>query len=369
MPVEQVANRVLVMAGGTGGHVFPALAVAEVLRARGWRIDWLGTRRGIEARLVPDAHIDLHVIAVEGLRGKGARAWLRAPWLLLRALCQALRVVRRVRPDVVLGLGGFASGPGGVAARLLGKPLVIHEQNAVAGTTNKILARIASSVLQAFPGSLPGAALVGNPVRRDIAALQAPAQRYDARRRERAGGNLLVLGGSLGALAINECVPAALQLLPLERRPTVWHQSGARHLQKTQALYAELGVEAEVEAFIDDMAAAFAWADLVVARAGALTVAELSAAGVAAVLVPFPFAIDDHQSKNAAWLAQQGAAVVKQQDELDAPSLAELLRQLTGDRPRLKNMAIRARALALPEAANHVALACQQAAGREVANG
>ncbi|TQV79512.1 undecaprenyldiphospho-muramoylpentapeptide beta-N-acetylglucosaminyltransferase [Exilibacterium tricleocarpae] len=352
------------MAGGTGGHVFPALAVAAVLRARGWQVDWLGTRRGIEAQLVPQAGIDLHYIAVAGLRGKGARAWLQAPWRLLRALGQALAIVRRVRPHVVLGLGGFASGPGGVAARLLGKPLVIHEQNAVAGTTNKILARIASRTLQAFPGSLPRGVVTGNPVRGEIAALAPPQQRYDARADNGAGGNLLVLGGSLGALAINDLVPAAVNLLAPAARPHIRHQTGARHLQQTKARYRELAVEADIEPFIDDMAAALAWADLVIARAGALTVAELTAAGVAAVLVPFPFAIDDHQTKNAEWLAQQGAAVVKPQHELDASSLSLLLQELTGDRPRLKNMAVRARDLALPEAANQVADVCG-----EVANG
>ena len=354
--------KALVMAGGTGGHVFPALSVAQVLRERGVEVSWLGTRRGIESELVPNAQIPLNFIDVEGIRGKGALSLLKAPFLLLLALWQALQVFRRQRPDVVLGFGGFASGPGGVAARLLGKPLVIHEQNAVAGTTNRLLSKLASRVLEAFPSGLKGAKQVGNPVRADIAQLAPPEQRYGDR--EGSPVRLLVLGGSLGALAINEIVPQALAQLPAEARPQVRHQAGKAHADHTRSCYAGAAVEAEVEPFIADMAGAYAWADLVICRAGALTVSELSAAGVAAVLVPYPHAIDDHQTKNGEWLVKHQAALIKQQRDLNAAQLANELKQLMSDKAQLLTMAKNARALSLPEAANQVADICL-----EVANG
>ncbi len=353
--------KAMVMAGGTGGHVFPALSVAHALRERGVDVCWLGTRRGIEAELVPQAQIPLHFIDVEGVRGKGTLSLIKAPFLLLLALWQALRVFRHQQPDVVLGFGGFASGPGGVAARLQGKPLVIHEQNAVAGTTNRLLSKFASRVLEAFPTGLKNAQQVGNPVRATIAEMSPPEERYENRSN---GLHLLILGGSLGALAINQLLPEALAQLSPEKRPQVWHQAGKAHAQVTSAAYLRHGVEAKVEAFVDDMAKAYAWADLVICRAGALTVSELSAAGVASVLVPYPYAIDDHQTKNGEWLVRHKAALIKQQCDLNAGQLARDLEELMSDRSRLVAMAKNARALSLPEAANQVADICL-----EVANG
>ena len=351
--------KALVMAGGTGGHVFPALAVAQELQSRGVEICWLGTRRGIEAKLIPAAEIPLRFIDVEGLRGKGAMSLLKAPLLLLKALWQARAVLNDESPDLVLGFGGFASGPGGLAARLQGRPLVIHEQNAVAGTTNRLLSTVASRVLEAFPSGLRGAQSVGNPVRDTIAQLPAPSQRFEGR----AGPmKLLVLGGSLGALAINELVPQALAQLPMEQRPEVWHQAGQAHADKTLADYDARKLQARVEPFIDDMAAAYAWADLVICRAGALTVSELTAAGVGALLVPYPHAIDDHQTKNGDWLVAGGAARLCQQSDLDVDSLVTLLQEFLADRQCLLTMAERARALSQPRAATQVADICLEVA-------
>jgi len=345
----------LVMAGGTGGHVFPALAVADEMRRRGIRVTWLGTRRGIEAELVPANGFPIDYIEVSGLRGKGLTAKLTAPVLLVRSLWQALGIVRRLRPHAVLGLGGFASGPGGLAARLLGRPLVIHEQNAVAGTTNGILARIATRVLEAFPDTLPRGEVCGNPVRSEIAALPEPAARQ-------VGGHspphLLVLGGSLGALAINHLVPEALALLANEARPQVRHQCGKKHLEATLDAYRAAGVDADVQPFIADMADAYGWADLVLCRSGALTVSELACAGVGALLVPYPHAIDDHQTRNGDWLVQQGAAQLVQERDLNAKLLSERLSSLLADRERLQTMATRARAQGRAGAAAAVADVC-----------
>ncbi len=349
----------LIMAGGTGGHVFPALAVAEELRARGVLISWLGTRRGVEAQLVPAHHFPIRFIDIGGLRGKkGLLGKLKAPWQLLRAVWQSLAVVRDLRPDAVLGLGGFASGPGGVAAWLLRRPLVIHEQNAVAGTTNRILARFATRVLEGFPQSLPGAEHCGNPVRPAISQLPAPELRAvgDNGRQPR----LLILGGSLGALAINRAVPAAVAQLPLAERPEIRHQTGRNHLELTRQAYIDAHVIAETTAFISDMADAYGWADLVLCRAGALTVAELAAAGVGAVLVPFPHAIDDHQTANAQWLVDQQAAVLVAQRDLDEAALASLLANLLRDGPRLQAMAQSARRLSRPQATGMVADVCEE---------
>lgn len=354
--------KAVVMAGGTGGHVFPALSVAQELRQRGLDVSWLGTRRGIEAELVPAAQIPLNFIEVEGIRGKGAASLLKAPFLLLKALWQAMAVLKREKPDLVLGFGGFASGPGGLAARLKRTPLVIHEQNAVAGTTNKLLSRIASRVLEAFPSGLKNAQQVGNPVRPAIAELTAPEQRYKLRQQLDGPVNLLVLGGSLGALAINQLLPQALAKLPPESRPQVWHQTGKAHVDSTREAYQQQQVEARVEPFIDDMAAAYAWADLVICRAGAVTVSEVTAAGVASVLVPFPYAIDDHQTKNGEWLVNNEAALIRQQHELDSNGMAKLLSDLINDRDRLLAMAQNARALALPQAATQVADICLEVA-------
>lgn len=350
--------KVMIMAGGTGGHVFPALAVAQVLQGRGAEICWLGTRRGIETNLVPAAKIDLFFIRVEGVRGRGVAGLVKAPFLIVYAIAQAFSIIRQQRPDVVLGFGGFASGPGGIAARLLGKPLVIHEQNAVAGTTNRLLARCATKVLSAFSGAFAHAEVVGNPVRDTIAALPLPNERYRARQASKEPLHLLVLGGSLGAKAINELLPRALHELPEEIRLDVWHQTGKNHDAATLALYAQQEVKAKVEPFISDMAAAYGWADIIVCRAGALTVSELMAAGVAAVLIPLPSAIDDHQSRNAATLSDAGAGISIAQRDLTAAKLASLLLTHLNAREQLMVMAEKARQLALPNAAARVADVC-----------
>lgn len=351
---------VLIMAGGTGGHVFPALAVARELQARGARVSWLGTRAGIEARLVPEHGLPLHTINVAGLRGKGALSWLTAPLRLLRACTQAFALLRKLSPQLVIGMGGFASGPGGLAAWLQRRPLLIHEQNAAAGLTNRCLARLAGTVLQAFPDTFApnrGAVTVGNPVRAAIVQLPAPAQRWA----QRDGAvRLLVLGGSGGALAINELVPQALAQLRADERPQVRHQAG-RTLDRAEAAYAEHGVQADVSAFIDDMAAAYAWADVVICRSGALTVAELAAAGLPALLVPFPYAVDDHQSANAAWLVAAGAASMIRQNELDSTRLATEIRALCADRAALLSRAEAARQVAWPQATAQIADACYAA--------
>ncbi len=352
-------STVLIMAGGTGGHVFPALAVARELREQGVRVEWLGTRRGIEAELVPQAQIPIHYIKVAGLRGKGKLSLLLAPFRLLLALFQAIQVLRRVRPCAVLGLGGFASGPGGLAAWLLRRPLLIHEQNAIPGLTNRLLSRLANPVMAAFPGAFASRGPVevcGNPVRVEIADLPAPEARYSGRQGPL---RLLVVGGSLGAVAINQQVPLALQHLQGRLDIEVWHQTGKKNLQQTEAFYREAGVEGRVVAFIEDMAEALSWADLVLCRSGALTVSELSAAGVASVLVPFPHAVDDHQTANARYLTGKDAAVLLPQPELSADALAELLCKLN-DRARLCQMATAARSGALPDAAARVAQRCME---------
>lgn len=349
-------RKALIMAGGTGGHVFPALAVARELQSRGLALAWLGTAKGIEARLVPEADIPLHFLSVQGVRGRGAIGLLKAPFLVVGAIIQSLNVVRRYKPDVVVGFGGFASGPGGIAARLTGRPLVIHEQNAIPGTTNRYLASLATRVLTAFPTGLKNATEVGNPVRREVATLPQPAARFGAREGQRL--RLLVLGGSLGAQAINEQVPEALARLEAQARPEVWHQSGAAHAEATTERYRSSNVEAKVEPFIDDMAAAYAWADWVICRAGALTVSELMAVGLAALLIPFPHAIDDHQTHNAAVLVDAGAALAVSQRDLDAEKLAALVREEFSDRSRLQSMAEKGRRLARPEAAGVVAEHC-----------
>ncbi len=360
-----MTGAILIMAGGTGGHVFPALAVARLLRLADREVVWLGTRRGIEARLVPAAGLPIEWIDVEGLRGRGPARWLAAPFQLARALWQALAVLRRLRPAAVLGCGGFASGPGGVAAWLTRTPLVIHEQNAVAGLTNRCLARFAVTVAEAFPGSFaPGrrAVTIGNPVRREIAALAPPEQRFAAR-----SGPLLLLvfGGSQGAAALNRLVPRALALLPAGGRPRVLHQCGTADCDAVAGMYLQLGIEADVRAFVDDMASAYGRADLAVSRAGALTVSELAAAGLGAVLVPFPAATDDHQTRNAGYLVSAGAAVLLPQRELTERRLAdELSRLLDGGRARALEMARRARAVAVADAAEHVTELCLAAAER-----
>jgi UDP-N-acetylglucosamine--N-acetylmuramyl-(pentapeptide) pyrophosphoryl-undecaprenol N-acetylglucosamine transferase len=348
---------VLIMAGGTGGHVFPALAVADELIRQGLSVHWLGTVRGIEADLVPKAGIPLHFIAIGGVRGKSLRTQLAAPLQLLLALRQALQLIRQLNPVCVLGFGGFAAGPGGLAAWLLRKPLVIHEQNAVAGTTNRLLAWFAKRVLLGYPAALSGARtqFVGNPVRRAIAQLAPPEQRWA----ERSGAlRLLVLGGSLGAKPINDVLPEAIAAMPAALRPTVWHQTGRGHADEVVRQYREHTIAARVEPFIADMAAAYAWADVVLCRAGALTVAELAAAGLGAILVPLPHAIDDHQTHNARWLSEQRAGVLLPQSQLSAAGLAQMLGELALQPQQLLAWARAARALAMPDAAAQVAQAC-----------
>ena len=350
---------VLIMAGGTGGHIFPGLAVAECLRAQGVPVVWLGALGGMETRVVPAQQIELHTVAVGGLRGKGWRTRALAPLMLLRALAASLAVMRTVRPRSVLSMGGYVAGPGGVAAWLLRRPLLVHEQNRVAGFTNRRLAHFARRVLTGFAGALPRGEWVGNPVRAAIAALPAPAQRLAGRH---GAPRLLVLGGSLGARALNLALPQALALLPAGARPEVRHQCGSRGVEEARAAYAQAGVAAEVVPFIDDMAASYGWADLAVCRAGALTVAELTAAGLGAVLVPFPHAVDDHQTRNAEVLLAVGAAELMQERDLQPQALAQRLQALLGDRDRQLAMAAAARTLAKPDAAQVIAHACMEVA-------
>ncbi|MEX0603616.1 MAG: undecaprenyldiphospho-muramoylpentapeptide beta-N-acetylglucosaminyltransferase [Marinobacter sp.] len=356
------SKRFLIMAGGTGGHVFPALATARLLQARGHEVHWLGSSGGMEVGLIGDTDIPLSLISIAGLRGKGGATVLAAPYGLVRGLTQALAVVRSVKPDCVIGMGGFVTGPGGVAAWLTRTPLLIHEQNAVAGMTNRILARFAKTVMEAFPNSF-GAKVVtrctGNPVRDDMTHMPAP----DERMAERTGAlRVLVVGGSLGAQAINSCVPQALAKMPLDMRPTVRHQCGERNLIATKEAYEAAGVEASVEPFISEMATAYGWADIVVCRAGALTIAELCAAGLGAILVPFPHAVDDHQTKNAEHMVQAKAAMLIPQPKLTADILAETLTDLLADRGRVQAMARAARSLARPDATERVVNYCLEAA-------
>jgi len=353
-----VGPRLAVMAGGTGGHVFPALAVAGLLRKQGMEVFWIGTRRGLEARLVPAHGFPLEWIGIEGLRGKGPRQLLAAPFKLATALRQAAGILHRHRPDLVLGMGGFASGPGGLMAKLLDVPLVIQEQNRVPGLTNRWLSRIAARVFEAFPGSFPAgrnAITSGNPVRPEILALPAPRERLAARS---GPGHLLVVGGSLGAKVLNETVAGAVATLPPEQRPRIRHQAGEHTLEIARNAYAGVGVEAHVIPFIEDMAEVYAWADLVVCRAGALTVSELAAAGVGSILVPYPYAVDDHQSANARYLVDVGAARLLPQSQLSPASLGTALTGLFGDRSRLLAMAQAARGRGAPDAAARIARAC-----------
>ncbi|VAW80683.1 UDP-N-acetylglucosamine--N-acetylmuramyl-(pentapeptide) pyrophosphoryl-undecaprenol N-acetylglucosamine transferase [hydrothermal vent metagenome] len=352
-----VRRPILIMAGGTGGHVFPALAVAEQLRELGWPVEWLGTQAGLEARVVPPTGIPVHWIRVKGLRGKGKLRQLLAPFMLLWALIQAVVILLRVRPAAVLGMGGFTTGPGGVMAWLLRRPLLIHEQNSVAGLTNRLLARLARPVLEAFPGSLPDAVHTGNPVRADIAQLSFYSPEMTGRR-----PRLLVVGGSLGAAALNETVPVALSRLQQAERPEVWHQTGVKLIDAAREAYAAVSVDVRLDAFIEDMAQAYQWADLVLCRSGALTIAELAAVGVASILVPYPHAVDDHQTGNAHYLVDAGAARLLPQSEMNAESLCEEL-ALLNQPEQLVDMATRAREHAMPDAAQQVAEHCIRATG------
>lgn len=347
----------LVMAGGTGGHIFPGLAVAQALREQGWKVHWLGAPGSMEERLVPPQGFPLETIDFSGVRGKGLLTLALLPLRLLRAFAQAWAVVRRVRPDVVIGLGGYISFPGGMMATLAGKPLILHEQNSVAGMANKVLANVASRVFCAFPNALPGAQWVGNPLRQAFLQQPPPAERFAGR-----SGPLriLVVGGSLGAKALNDTVPQALALIPPEHRPQVRHQSGAKQMQALQASYAAAGVQAELTPFIDDTASAYAQADLVICRAGASTVTELAAVGAAAIYVPFPHAVDDHQTTNARFVVDAGGGWVVQQTALSPEKLAHMIQNM--QRSTLLETAQKAKMMQKTEATAAVVAACQELA-------
>lgn len=348
----------MIMAGGTGGHVYPALAVAHDLRARDVEVFWLGTQRGLEARVVPEAGMDIEWVTIGGIKGKGLLARLLAPIRILIAMLQTGVVIFRRRPEAVLGMGGFVAGPGGLTAWLLRVPLLIHESNAVAGLTNKWLARLASRVLVGFPDVLTGSShrlYVGNPVRAEIAALPEPALRLA----NRTGPlRLLVVGGSLGAQVFNEVVPRAVAELPAGINIEIRHQSGRDKLAATGEHYSNVGIEADIHEFITDMAGAYQWADLVVCRAGAMTIAELAAAGMAAILVPYPYAIYDHQTANARFLSEHDAAILLPQPEFSAARLAGLLADLEQDRSRVMQLSTKARQLAITDATDKVSAAC-----------
>jgi UDP-N-acetylglucosamine--N-acetylmuramyl-(pentapeptide) pyrophosphoryl-undecaprenol N-acetylglucosamine transferase len=353
-------QKVLIMAGGTGGHVFPGLAVAKLLQEKGVKVEWLGTRNGLEARLVPESHIPIHYISIAGLRGKGAKEFVLAPWKLMVALFQSIKIIRKIQPDIILGMGGFVSGPGGVASWLLQRPLIIHEQNAKAGLTNQWLARIAKKVLEGFPNTFAPhrqAITTGNPVRAEICNLPDPEVRF----KNRAPAlRLLVVGGSLGAAAINQLVPKALATMPLEERPEVYHQTGEKHFQETLSAYSKSGVKAEIKSFITEMDEAYAWADIVLCRSGALTVAELCAAGVGAIFVPFPFAVDDHQTANASFMVNNKAACLVQQADLTPEKLVQLLKELQSEREKCFLMAQSAYKSRKIDAAEHVMKICEE---------
>ncbi|TAJ82846.1 MAG: undecaprenyldiphospho-muramoylpentapeptide beta-N-acetylglucosaminyltransferase [Gallionellaceae bacterium] len=353
-----MSRTILIMAGGTGGHIYPGLAVADALHAQGWNVVWLGAPHSMEAELVPKHGYPVAWVNFSGVRGKGLLRLLALPFTLLRALGQSAVAIFRHRPDVVLGMGGYITLPGGLMAALLRRPLVIHEQNSIAGLSNKVLAKISTRVLSGFPNVLNKTTWCGNPVRADIAAVATPQTRFADR-----GGklNVLVVGGSLGARALNEALPQALALLSEQERPNVLHQTGKKHFETVQQLYAKAGMSADARPFLDDMAQQYARADLVICRAGALTIAELAAAGVASVLVPFPFAVDDHQTHNARFLSEQGAAILLPQKELNAEKLAQLLRGF--NREKLLAMAQAARSLAKPDATAQVAKVCMELAG------
>jgi len=355
---------VLIMAGGTGGHVFPALAVADELRSRGIPVVWLGTKAGIESKLVPQAGYPIEWLSISGLRGKNFLTLLLAPLRLNIACWQALTILLKIKPCAVLGMGGFASGPGGLMAWVIDKPLIVHEQNAIAGLTNKILARFANTVLQAFPDVFKQAETTGNPVRTSICEITKPEQRF-LQRGEKPGIKLrlLIIGGSLGATKLNEIIPQALAKIDKNIRPEVIHQTGVKNIETAKSHYLDKAVEAKVEAFIDDMPAVYQWADLVICRAGAMTVFELAAAGVASVLVPYPHAVDDHQTHNAYYLEQAGAAIVKQQATLSVDWLVDVLNDFSANREKLLAMAIAARKLAKPNSTKVIADACVQTAG------
>lgn len=350
-----MTRTILIMAGGTGGHVFPGLAVANYLKTAGWHVVWLGTQAGMEEKLVSQHGIDMRMIDFSGLRGKGAMAWMTLPVRILRAFWQSVQVIREVQPNVVLGMGGYPAFPGGMMASVMNKSLLIHEQNSVPGLTNKVLAKLADKVLLGFPGAIKNnnATFSGNPVREEISQLAAPQERFQHREGKL---KLLVIGGSLGAQVLNTVVPEALKLLPQEMRPSVLHQAGAKHLDTLKQNYGDLVEDVELVDFIDDMAACYADCDLVICRAGALTISELAAVGVASILVPYPYAVDDHQTKNAEFLSKNNAAFLLPQHDLTARRLEDIL--LKNTREDLLEMAKAARMLAKPDATQLVAQTC-----------
>ncbi len=353
-----MTKTLMIMAGGTGGHVYPAMAVADFLKNKGWQIVWLCTEGGMENRLIATKDYQKAMITMRGVRGNGLLGWLLLPAKLAKAFNQSAKALRQYQPNVVLGMGGFAAFPGGLMAKLLGKPLIVHEQNSVAGLTNKTLAHVAQRVLTAFPAAFGSkAVLVGNPVRENITQIVAP----EARLQKHDGAlRLLIVGGSLGAQALNEVLPKALAQIPENKRPEVVHQAGEKHIATLLAYYEAAKVKADARAFIEDMAEMYAWADIVICRAGALTIAELSAAGIASVLVPFPHAVDDHQTSNAHYLSDAGAAVLIPQTEFTVEKVAKLLQDLT--REKCLDMAIKARLLGKPEATATVANICMELA-------
>ena len=377
-------KKILIMAGGTGGHVFPGLAVAELWRAQGYQVTWFGTLHGLDAKLVPAAHLSFYQIKITGLRGKGLLGYLQAPWKILRATAQSIKLIRQLKPDVVLSMGGYVAGPGGIAAWLLRKPLIVHEQNAIPGTTNKLLSYFAKQILTAFPIAFKNhkkMRWVGNPIRASISELPIPATRLAGRT---GALKILVLGGSQGAQKINRIIPELLAQFSESERPIVWHQTGAKHHEKTLQHYNSViaGVEARggaeadtlnaladkvpqrqdpepnVVPFIDDMTAAYNWADLVICRSGALTVSELAGAGVASILIPFPFAVDDHQTANAKVLVDVKAAIMIQERNLHVEQLSNLIQDLISHREKLITMATQARTLAKPECTQQVVEIC-----------
>ncbi|OUR70364.1 undecaprenyldiphospho-muramoylpentapeptide beta-N-acetylglucosaminyltransferase [Marinomonas sp. 42_23_T18] len=349
-------KRVLIMAGGTGGHIYPALACAKVFESQGYDVRWLGSKGGMELDLVPQHNIEIDAISIKGVRGNGLKGLLLSPFRILYAVGQSIALVRRFRPSVVLGMGGFVTGPGGVAAKLCSVPLVVHEQNAVAGTTNRLLAKVATRVLQAFSGALPKALTVGNPVRSNIINLRRKSEGYRLGRPLK----LLVVGGSLGAQAINELMPRVLSNWSESTRLDVWHQTGKRNIDDVSVWYQEAGVDARVEAYIENMNDAYYWADIVLCRSGAMTISELAIAGLPSILVPYPYAIDDHQTKNAESLVAVDAAKLMPQTELTKESLTALLKVLISDENLLNNMGEAARKVAYPNATEHVVAECKR---------
>lgn len=356
-------KNILIMAGGTGGHVYPALAVADNLKEKGFKLFWLGTNKGMESSVVPKHGYPLLKISVAGVRGKGLLRLLFTPFMLMIALFQALLIMIRVRPVAVLGMGGFASGPGGIAAWLMRIPLLVHEQNAIAGLTNRLLAPFAVSVMAAFPGAFKKSnklTITGNPVRKDIVNIVEPEQRYADR--DTSLIKILVLGGSLGAKRLNEIIPESLNSLSDKHQFEIRHQCGEKHVALTEAAYKQADLDVKVMPFIDDMAEAYAWADIVICRAGALTIAELAACGVGSILVPFPYAVDDHQTENANYLAKEDAAILIQETELNSEKLNGLILKLCAAPEQLLQMAAKARLLSKPNATEDVCKICMEAA-------